>query len=490
MLKPSLKVRVLAAALAVALCAATALAADLGESTQAGGDAGQEQNQTAQTGGPERDQTGDETGSPPAEDQTGEQSEEEQPEEIVPDAVGTVSFANLDSRLRENNLNVLALEENIAALEVIDYDKMGDAMRESLNDLANGMWETQFGGTSGTSFDLSGIVDGITDNDLKKQLEDLEAQLNLTIGGISGAMSSSVLQTMDQSYKALREQFEDLKDGKLQEDNEAVIRQLRNAQDQVVMAAQSMYVALVEMELNDASLDRTLAALDRTVEEMELRYDLGQISALTLEQTKAGKSTAVSGKETLEMNIANYKYQLELMLGAQLSGTIQLQPLPQVTGQDLEAMDLEADLEQAKANSYQLFAAQRTLEDAKESAKESAKDYTEKTYQYQMAQHQRQAAEYTYNATVQSFEMSFRTLYNQVKDDWQVLSAAQTALACQQDTYASMELKYEQGNLSENKLKDAADEVSAAQDTVDSAKITLFSAYNNYRWAVDYGILN
>ena len=485
MLKQNWKVFALTAALAAALCGATALAADLGEDVQAEPTAGQEQtqveNQEAQ--GLETDAQAKETGS---------ESEETDvaPEELVPDPVGTVSFANLDSRLRENNLNLLALEENIAALEVIDYDKMADAMRESLNDLASDMWDMQFGGTSGASFDLSGITSAITDDDLKKQLEALEAQLNLTIGGISGGMSSSVLQTMDQSYKSLREQFEDLKDGKLQEDNEALIRQLRNAQDQVVMAAQSLYVALAEMELNDVSLDRTLAALDRTVEEMELRYELGQISALTLEQTKSGKASAVSGKQTLEMNIANYKHQLELMIGAQLSGTIQLQPLPDVTQQDLEAMDLEADLEKAKANSYELFAAQRTLEDTKESAKESAKGYMENTYQYKAAQHQRQAAEYTYNATVQSFEMSFRTLYNQVKDDWQVLAAAQTALACQQDTYASMQLKYEQGSLSENKLKDAADEVSAAQDTVDSAKISLFSAYNNYRWAVDYGILN
>ena len=464
-MKQNWKVFALTAALAAALCGATALAADLGEDVQAEPTAGQEQtqveNQEAQ--GLETDAQTKETGS---------ESEETDvaPEELVPDPVGTVSFANLDSRLRENNLNLLALEENIAALEVIDYDKMREQMVESLNEIAK-----QIDNISSMGDSLAQIpIYNFTDEDML----------------IIDMVSTSSGMTLQQSYNSLRDTFEDLKDGKIQEDNEALIRQLRNAQDQVVMAAQSLYVALAEMELNDVSLDRTLAALDRTVEEMELRYELGQISALTLEQTKSGKTTAVSGKQTLEMNIANYKHQLELMIGAQLSGTIQLQPLPQVTGQDLEAMDLEADLEQAKANSYQLFAAQRTLEDAKESAKESAKGYMENTYQYKAAQHQRQAAEYTYNATVQSFEMSFRTLYNQVKDDWQVLAAAQTALACQQDTYASMQLKYEQGSLSENKLKDAADEVSAAQDTVDSAKISLFSAYNNYRWAVDYGILN
>ena len=71
-----------------------------------------------------------------------------------------------------------------------------------------------------------------------------------------------------------------------------------------------------------------------------------------------------------------------------------------------------------------------------------------------------------------------------------LLDAAQTALAVEQDNYAVSQLKYEQGNLSENDLLEAQDKVSEAQETVDGAANDLFSAYNNYRWAVEYGILN
>ena len=452
MLKPSIKVRVLAAALAAALCAATALAADPGDPVQAGDEAGQAQSQTqAEAQQPPEGQKPEETSAEasgqgedtPEKDTSGQAQR-------TPDPEGTISFSNLEDRLREHNLNLLALEENIAALEVMDYEAMTDDLRSKINYNVGILWD-------------------------------------LTIAGQGDTYIAASLQ---QAYDSMYAQFEDLRDGKLQEDNEAIIRQLRSAQDQVVMTAQSLYVALVGLEQSDAALDRTLAALDRTVEELELRYELGQISALTLQQTKSSRTTAVSGKQTLEMNIANYKTQLELLLGEELTGTIALQPLPQVTAGQLEEMDLEADLEHAKQVSYQLFAAQRTLEDAKESARELAKQGTEDTYYYKSAQHQRQAAEYTYEATVDSFELSFRTLYSQVKDYWQILSAAHIALACQQDTYASMELKYEQGSLSYNKLLDAADQLSAAQDTVDSARVDLFSAYNSYRWAVDHGILN
>ena len=81
-------------------------------------------------------------------------------------------------------------------------------------------------------------------------------------------------------------------------------------------------------------------------------------------------------------------------------------------------------------------------------------------------------------------------MYLQVKDFKQVLDAAKTALAVEQDNYSVSQLKYEQGNLSLNDLLEAEDKVKEAQETVDGAENDLFSAYHNYRWAVDYGILN
>ena len=54
---------------------------------------------------------------------------------------------------------------------------------------------------------------------------------------------------------------------------------------------------------------------------------------------------------------------------------------------------------------------------------------------------------------------------------------------------AAAQLRYEQGTISENALHTAEDELYTAQDTVSGAERDLFTAYNNYRWAVDYGLL-
>ena len=458
---------ILAAALTLTMCGVSAVAAGEADSSAAPDSSAAVQadqaDSSAAVGGTPEDASSGDTGAADGsqtdkagEDQAAQDTQDTQTEEhpepeiIAPDAVGTVSFANVSRRLRENNLSVLSLEENINAIKAIDYEKMGDDIRKKLNGTAELQWGLIMEGNSVSAHSLSS------------------------------------------SYNSLKDSFDDIRDGKLQEDNEAVIRQLENAQDQVAMAGESLYIALTEMELNGQGLSRSITALDRTIKELNLRYDLGQISALTLEQTKAGRTSALSGQETLTMNIGTYKTQLEQMIGAELTGKIKLQGLPQVTAQQLAAMDLDKDLAAAKEASYTLFAAQRTLDDARDDFKDTAEDYMYNTgkYQYVAAQHQWQAAQYTYNAAVQSFETSFRTLYLQVKDYQQVLQAAKTALATEKDNFAAAQKKHDLGNLSDNALADAKDKVSEAQDKVDGAAIDLFSAYNNYRWAVDHGILN
>lgn len=374
----------------------------------------------------------------------------QEPMEQTGDAAGTVSFANLAERIRSGNYTALALGENIAAIEALNYEKLSEDMRKSINAVSDYQW---------------------------------------LLGSIGQTFAAQSLQTQ---YDALREVMDDLTDGTMEKDNADVVRQLRNAQDQIIIAGESLYVALVEMERSDASLDRSLAAMDRTVQEMELRHQLGQISDLILQQVKGGRVSLSSGQQTLEMNIEVMKLQLETLVGAELTGTIQLQPLPQVSDEELSAMDMEADLTAAKDHSYSLYNAAKTLEEAEKTFKDARRDagYNEKDYHYIQAQHTWQAAQYTYQATVQSYESSFRTLYAQVKNYKQVLEAARTALAVEEANCAATELKYEQGTVSQNALLDARDSVSAARDTAEGAAIDLFTAYHNYRWAVDHGILN
>jgi len=454
MLNRRITALLLAGAMALTLCGGAVFAADpLADSTAA------REQETVQT-----EPAAEVTAEVPAEEKAAAEAagpvaqepadEEEAPvAEVQPDPEGTVSFANLESRMRANNLTILALEETIQSIKALDYEKMKDDMRDQINGIASAQWN---------------MITGM------------------------GALGTMMSSSMDSAYNSLRDAFEDLKDGKIQEDNDALIRQLKNAQDQLLMAGEDIYTGLLTLQISDDALVRQSASLDRAIQELELRYDFGQVSALTLQETKAGRTALISGQDTLRMNMENLKVQMELMVGAGIAGTIRPQPLPRVSGKELASMNLEKDLETAKANSYTLFAAQRTLADAKEAFNDAGKasGYNEKLYEYASAIHTWEAAQYTYEATVQSFESGFRTLYLQTKDCKQILDAAEVALAVERDSYAAAQLKYEQGTLSRNKLLTAADELATAEEKVETSAINLFSAYQDYRWAVDHGMVN
>ena len=393
--------------------------------------------------------------------------------QTAPDAAGTLSFENLGARMKEKSYALLALEESIALVESTDYEKVEQELRDGLNEIADAQWKMTALGSAGA------------------MAHDATLATQAAIGAVGAAVGSLASQSLQTQYDALRERFDDVRDGELQKDNAGVVHQLKNMEDSTIQMAQSAYITLLGLEEQSAALARQDAALDRTLAELELRYQLGQISTMTLKQAKAGKIQLESGKATLDMNITALRRQLNAMVGEELTAPLTLGALPAVTAEQLSAMDVEKDLEKAKAASYDLYAAKKTLDDADEEYDDSgAKSYyNERDYKKVQARHKWQSAQYTYNATVQKYELTFRSLCDKVKDCAQILSAAKVSLECERSDLAAAQLRYEQGTISENALHTAEDELYTAQDTVSGAERDLFTAYNNYRWAVDYGLL-
>lgn len=372
-------------------------------------------------------------------------------EDLAPS--GAISFSTLDSQVRTGSATYLALEENIAAIESLDYDTMTSDLRDQLNSLSDALF----------------FVYAYSDD----------------------SYTQSSLQS---AYDSMRDTFDKLKSGELQQDNADLVRQLRNAQDQILMGAQTLYIAILSMEQSLDDLNRSLDTLDRSITEMELRYELGQISALTLQQVKSSRATLIGNRSTLETSLANYKAQMQVFLGQTPSGTLSLQSLPAVTPSQLSNMNYEQDLAAAMDASWELYSAKLTLGDAEETWQDAQKDYDYGTnedtrYLYAQSQHTWQAAQYTYNATVDNFKLSFQELYSSVPNYNQLLLAAETTLAYQQQNYEAMALKYQLGTISYNDLLDAEDTLNQAISAVNTAKSDLFTAYNNYCWAVNQGIL-
>ncbi|MBQ9459919.1 MAG: TolC family protein [Oscillospiraceae bacterium] len=376
-------------------------------------------------------------------------------EEIPEDPDGTLSFENLDRRMMAHYYPILSLQESIDDLEGRDYEWREDYLRTSINSLSGYQWIIATMSPLGTE--------------------------------------SSAYQSMQTQYDRMRSEFDDIRDGKTQQEDEDALRQYRNAQNQAVFAGETLYIALLDMLANNEALTRQIAQLDRTVRELELRFELGQVPELTVAQAKSGRAQAISGQKTLEMNINAYLLQLKSMVGAELDTPLSLGALPAVTQEQLDAMDLTADLKQAMEASYELFDAKKQLDDFRVNTYEKVIDSIgtyEKYFEVSQVTHALQAMQYGYDNTLLNYELNFRALFAQVGDCAQILEAKRTALETQESSYAVSQLKYEQGNISANALADAKDELDAARSAVSAAERELFSKYRSYCWAVEYGILN
>ena len=358
-----------------------------------------------------------------------------------PDAEGTLSFGNLGARMKENYLPLLALNESIIDIESHDYEWRYENLRTSLNEMA---------------------------------------------------AEQGIYAWSNPLYTQAISSFDKVKDGTAEKDDQDLLWKYRNTQELAVVGGETLYIQVKAMQAQDEEISRGLTKLDRTLQEMELRRELGQVSELSLTQLKNQRTQTASGQQTLRMGIETALLTLKNMVGAELDKPLSLGALPEVTAEQLAAMDLEADLEKARAVSYELYDAKKQVDDFRKGdySKIVFSGRNDKFFEVSQAKHALEAMKLNQQQTERDYERNFRTLYAQVKDAAQVLDAKRVAVESQEMSYAAAALKFEQGSISANALADAADELTAAKDAAANAERDLFSKYRSYCWAVEYGILN
>lgn len=355
-----------------------------------------------------------------------------------------VTWEELDGRIEQGSLNFLILTENIQTIEAIDYEKMKDGLRTQLNGLADLQWYAVLTNNTATE------------------------------------------QSLSSAYSSLRETFDTIYKGDLEEDNADAVRQLQNAARQIVSAGENLYINLVLMDQSAADGQRGLATLDRSLKELRLRQKLGQVSEQTVQELEQTRASTESQLKSLESTIKTYKSQLQTLMGEEPTGELTLGALPDLTGEEIRALDYEADLAAAKEQSWTLYSAKLTLDDAKKTWRERS-GYR---FQYEMADHTWNAAQITYQSAVQDFETAFDTLYRSISNYQQIWENKQEALSYQEKQLAIAQAKYDRGMISYSALQSAQDGVEAARSEVKTAQLDLFTALNNYHIAVEYGILN
>ena len=418
--------------------------------------------------------------------------------QIVPVASGSLSFDQIEGRVRAHNLNVRAAQEGVEQVKSMNWDKalseMDDAIEE-MEDLIDSMSGSSTGAIASASASLAASLAKL------QQATDETSSIYAgeVVSGIANVSSLTSMATYGamqaESLKSTLESLEDQRDDlKKQKDNypktiEDTERMVQSTIDQIVSGAESLYLTILTTELQYESLQDTLLSMNKTVEEMQLRYDLGQISAQTLLQVQNGYATLVNSLSGLENTMGTMRSSLQSLLGEVPDGTLSLTEVPSVSQAQLDAINDSSDLETAKEKSYTLYNAARSVEKAEDDMDDARKDNGKNSYQYQMAEHAYQSAVYQQSAAIASFELSFQNLYRAIAPAQATLAVKEADLAYQEQVCAAAELKYQQGNISANALQEAVNTRESARRDVEAARLDLFTAYHAYRQAVDKGLV-
>lgn len=411
---------------------------------------------------------------------------------------GTLSFSQIGERVKANNLTLKAAEESLKQAKAMDWDDAIDEMEDAIDNL---------------DIQISQLLNGST-NQLATANAALTASLDkVSVSGkkienlgdvINSAINVSMLKTLAQygqmqaeslksTKESLEDQLDDLKEQKqdYQKTLKDTERQIDYAADQTISGAESLYLTILSTQLQlDGLKNNTLASTQRSLKVIELRYQLGQVSKLTLTQVQNGYESLASSITSLENTVSTLYSSLQSLMGDIPTGKLQLLDTPSVTANELSYLNYASDLSKAKENSYTLYTADRAVEDAEDAMNDARRDEGKNSYQYKMAEYAYQSSIYKKDAAVASFEASFLNLYKAIAPAQTALAAKQSALAYEQQMYAVAEKKYQLGNLSANALQDAKDTLDSAQRDVEAAQLDLFTAYHSYDQAVKLGLVS
>lgn len=419
--------------------------------------------------------------------------------QISPVTSHSLSFDQIENRVRTNNLNVRAAQEGLEQAKAMNWNKVLSEMDDAIDEMKDLIESLTNSGSGSMASAVAGISQAMAmaqDADEAMQ-QSAAALLASNVAQISAQTSIATYSTIQaESLKSTLESLEDQRDDlKKQKDDypktlEDTERMIQSTIDQIVSGAESLYLTILTTQLQHASLKDTVASTARTVEEMQLRHSLGQISAHTLQQVENGYSTLVNTVSGLETTMDTMRASLQSLLGAVPDGDLTLTDTPSVSQAELDAIRYESDLTKAKEKSYALYSAARSVEKAGDDMDDARKDNGSNSYQYQMAEHAYQSAVYQEASAIASFELGFQDLYQAIAPAQATLAVKAADLAYQEQVLAAAELKYQQGSISANALQDARDTLESAKRDVESAQLDLFTAYHSYRQAVDKGLVN
>lgn len=291
-----------------------------------------------------------------------------------------------------------------------------------------------------------------------KVLKDYQTSLNQNaVSGMQQAMA--MLSQLDDAAYTLR-------------------KQAKNVSGQLALGAQTMLITIKNLGCTKENLQVTLKQLDRNLAVLKTQRKLGMIGQLQLDTVQNQRNKLAQSIDTLETTRENLGSSVALMCGLDANTIVMPADFETLYEGNLDKMSYQKDLEQAQKNSFLIWQKQDAVRSAYNSYDKNISGTAEAV----------KSAEDALAAAKESVVAAFDSTYKTVKDCRTTLAAKRTAQSQAELDLKTATVKYRKGIISKLAYQQAQDAVTTAKLNVESAYLSLYTAYNQYEWAKE-GVL-
>jgi len=373
------------------------------------------------------------------------QQEKSETEKTKNEKVRTLAFKDLRNTVESNNYMVRSLEYQLNDLRNTDLSSMEDMSAEM---------EEMKTSISSAKTSIDNIISRMEDMPaMDEDVLSVFKELSDMLGSVSDLMTALDGYLAGQAASAEL----NMKQGE---------NSIQNGIDQIVKGAEALYVGIITMEAAEKDVQRGIDSLDRAVAIFEKQYELGMASAYDVESMKHQRSGVASQLESLRFQILTSKMMLEGLCSWEPTGTVQLGELTMPTKEELVKVDYKKTINQAQANNVDILNA------------ELAYEYSPTT-----------ANSFSHDSAVTTFAYNYRIICLTVGEKERLVEAAAETVAFQERSFAIEAKEYELGMISYEEYMTAKNTLEQAKSDHFSAQLDLFTAYRNFVWARDCGIV-
>lgn len=366
-----------------------------------------------------------------------------------------ITLRGIETTLRNNNKTIKMNAETLKSLEELDVEEAlmflpnASALYEARSAAEQMLYTVQ-----STTFLEDEAANEVLINSLIMSINSTISQIDSTLATISSSEDSvdDAVQDLDVQIMAARRGYE-------------------YQADMLVYSAETMYISIATLKLSVIDVERGINTLDRSIAEMEKRYELGQISQLSLEQVKQQRTSVYNQLQTLNYNIEELELTLGSLLGWDVGTKAEVQEIASVTASQLNQINYQKDLTTALENCYNIWVAEEDI-------RIISNDLTTTAGQKSL-----EAAKISKTIAERNMTQGFMSKFNAISEKKRLVTVAQQDYEFQQKLYDATKKQYNLGVISKNTLLSAEDELESTQAAVNAAQYDLILAYNDYTWA-------